>query len=181
MSRSEVSKKTGEVWNKIDCETKNRFVEEAKAEKEKQKQQLKEEKEKTKVKEDKVEEKTSKESKPASKVVNPLAKFLMKAKTKEGDQKPAEAKKAAKPENESTEEKTKPSKYEEKVVPSNDEIEIIEIAPEKVAPRTSPRKKCQTEEKKESDVKETPKVPQATSTPLWLMQKVAQKITDLSL
>ena len=39
------------------------------------------------------------------------------------------------------------------LVPSNDEIEIIEIAPEKVAPRTSPRKKCQTEEKKESDVK----------------------------
>ena len=41
MSRREVSKKTGEVWNKIDSETKNRFVEEAKAEKEKYQQDYK--------------------------------------------------------------------------------------------------------------------------------------------
>ena len=41
MSWREVSKKTGEVWNKIDSETKNRFVEEAKAEKEKYQQDYK--------------------------------------------------------------------------------------------------------------------------------------------
>ena len=41
MSWSEVSKKTGEVWNKIDSETKNRFLEEAKAEKEKYQQDYK--------------------------------------------------------------------------------------------------------------------------------------------
>ena len=41
MSWTEVSKKTGEVWNKIDSETKNRFVEEAKAEKEKYQQDYK--------------------------------------------------------------------------------------------------------------------------------------------
>merc|ERR1712013_108962 len=42
LSWREVSKKTGEVWNKIDSETKNRFVEEAKAEKEKYQQDYKE-------------------------------------------------------------------------------------------------------------------------------------------
>ena len=41
MSWAERSKKTGEVWNKIDSETKNRFVEEAKAEKEKYQQDFK--------------------------------------------------------------------------------------------------------------------------------------------
>ena len=41
MSWAERSKKTGEVWNKIDSETKNRFVEEAKAEKEKYQQDYK--------------------------------------------------------------------------------------------------------------------------------------------
>ena len=41
LSRREVSKKSGEVWNKIDSETKNRFVEEAKAEKEKYQQDYK--------------------------------------------------------------------------------------------------------------------------------------------
>ena len=39
--RKEASKKAGEVWNKIDSETKNRFVEEAKAEKEKYQQDYK--------------------------------------------------------------------------------------------------------------------------------------------
>ena len=41
MSSFEVSKKAGKVWNKIDSETKNRFVEEAKAEKEKYQQDYK--------------------------------------------------------------------------------------------------------------------------------------------
>ena len=41
MSGMELSKKAGEVWNKIDSETKNRFVEEAKAEKEKYQQDFK--------------------------------------------------------------------------------------------------------------------------------------------
>ena len=41
MSWAERSKKTGEVWNRIDSETKNRFVEEAKAEKEKYQQDFK--------------------------------------------------------------------------------------------------------------------------------------------
>jgi len=40
--RKEASKKAGEVWNKIDSETKNRFVEEAKAEMEKYQQDYKE-------------------------------------------------------------------------------------------------------------------------------------------
>ena len=39
--RKEASKKAGEVWNKIDSETKNRFVEEAKAEMEKYQQDYK--------------------------------------------------------------------------------------------------------------------------------------------
>ena len=41
LSGMELSKKAGEVWNKIDSETKNRFVEEAKAEKEKYQQDFK--------------------------------------------------------------------------------------------------------------------------------------------
>ena len=41
LSGMELSKKAGEVWNKIDSETKNRFVEEAKAEKEKYQQDYK--------------------------------------------------------------------------------------------------------------------------------------------
>merc|ERR1719370_2466549 len=42
LSWAERSKKTGEMWNKVDIETKNRFVEEAKAEKEKYQQDFKE-------------------------------------------------------------------------------------------------------------------------------------------
>jgi len=117
----------------------------AKAEKEKQKQIQKEEKEKKK-------EKPKEESKAPATKVNPLARFLAKAK---------EQKAAVKPE---TVEAAK-----------NDDVEIVEV---KEAPtlRTSPRKKIVAEVEKNNDVEKkeveaTAKsssdvAPKATSTPL---------------
>merc|ERR1712029_1196990 len=117
----------------------------AKAEKEKQKQIQKEEKEKKK-------EKPKEESKAPAAKVNPMGRFLAKAK---------EQKAAVKPE---TVEAAK-----------NDDVEIVEV---KEAPtlRTSPRKKIVTEVEKNNDVEKkefeaTAKsssdvAPKATSTPL---------------
>jgi len=111
----------------------------AKAEKEKQKQLQKEEKEKKK-------EKTKEESKAPVPKVNPLARFLAKAK---------EQKAAVKPET---------------VKAADNDVEIVEVK-EATPLRTSPRKKVVEEVEKKEDVEPAEKTsleeaPKATSTPL---------------